>query len=47
MEKTGAYRLCHANQKLYKVYTVSKGGHSFAMENPEELCSIIGQHFEE
>ena len=47
MEKTGAYRLCHANPKLYKVYTVSKGGHSFAMENPEELCSIIGQHFEE
>ncbi len=46
MEKTGAYRLCHANPKLYKVYTV-KGGHSFAMENPKELCTIIGQHFEE
>ena len=47
MDKIGSYRLCHANPKLYKVYTVSKGGHSFAMENPEELCSIIGQHFEE
>ena len=46
MDQTGAYRLRRANPKLYKVYTV-KGGHSFAMENPKELCTIIGQHFEE
>jgi pimeloyl-ACP methyl ester carboxylesterase len=47
MDKKGAYRLCRFNPNLYKVYTVRNAGHSFAMENPKELCYIIGQHFEE
>ena len=29
----------------YKVFTISKGGHSFTYQNPKELCSVIGQYF--
>ena len=47
MESQGALRLSKYNPKIYKKHTVSKSGHSFAMENPEELCTIIGQYFEE
>lgn len=45
MDRVGAYRLSKFNPELYKVFTVSKGGHSFACENPKELCSIIEQYF--
>ena len=47
MDRVGAYRLSKYNPELYKVFTVSNGGHSFAYENPKELCSIIGQYFDE
>ena len=47
MDRIGAYRLCKFDPIKYKVFTVSKGGHSFAVENPKELCSIISQYFEE
>ena len=45
MDRTGAYRLSKYNPSQYKVFTISKGGHSFARQNPEELCSIIGEFF--
>ena len=45
MDRTGAYRLSKFDPNKYKVFTVSNGGHSFARQNPEELCSIIGQYF--
>ena len=47
MDREGAYRLSKYNPSLYKVFTVSRGGHSFSWQNPKELCSIIGQYFEE
>ena len=47
MDREGAYRLSKYNPSLYKVFTVSHGGHSFSWENPKELCTIIGQYFEE
>ena len=46
IDKMGAYRLCHYNPNIYKIFTVSKSGHSFAMENPKELSAIIEQYFE-
>ena len=45
MDRTGAYRLCQFNPQQYKVFTISNGGHSFARQNPEELCSVIEQYF--
>ena len=45
MDRTGAYRLSQFDPQKYKVFTVSNGGHSFARQNPEELCSIIGAYF--
>lgn len=45
MDRIGAYRLQKFNPDRYKVFTISKGGHSFAYENPKELCSIIEQYF--
>ena len=47
MDRVGAYRLSKFDPTKYKIFTISKGGHSFAYENPKELCSIIGQYFEE
>ena len=47
MDRVGAYRLSKFDPNKYKVFTVSKGGHSFTYENPKELCQIIGQYFEE
>ena len=47
MDKIGSYRLSSYDPDKYKVFSVSNAGHSFAMENPKELCSIIGQYFEE
>ena len=45
MDRVGAYRLCKYNPEKYKVFTISNSGHSFSRQNPEELCSIIGQYF--
>ena len=45
MDKIGAYRLQKFNPERYKVFTVSNGGHSFALQNPKEVCSIIEQYF--
>ena len=47
MDRVGAYRLSKSDPNLYKVFTISQGGHSFATENPKELCALIGQYFEE
>ena len=47
MERLGAYRLSIFDPNIYKYFTVKNAGHSFAMENPKELCAIIGQYFEE
>ena len=47
MDRVGAYRLSKFDPNKYKVFTVSKGGHSFTYENPKELCQIISQYFEE
>ena len=47
MDRIGAYRLCCFDPNKYKCFTVKNGGHSFAMENPKELCAIIGQYFQE
>ena len=47
MDRVGAYRLSKFDPKKYKIFTVSKSGHSFTYENPKELCSIIAQYFEE
>ena len=46
MDRVGAYRLRQYDPNKYKVFTISKGGHSFTYENPKELCSIIGEYFE-
>ena len=45
MDRIGAYRLQKHNPELYKVFTISKSGHSFAYQNPKELCAIIEQYF--
>ena len=45
MDRIGAYRLQKYNPELYKVFTISKSGHSFAYQNPKELCAIIEQYF--
>ena len=45
MDKIGAYRLQKFDPERYKVFTISKGGHSFALQNPKEVCSIIEQYF--
>ena len=45
MDKIGAYRLQKYNPELYKVFTISKSGHSFTNQNPKELCAIIEQYF--
>ena len=45
MDKTGAYRLAIGKSQMYKIYTMKQGGHSFALENPQELSFIIGQYF--
>lgn len=47
MERIGVYRLCNYNSDKYKCFTVNNAGHSFAMEKPKELCSIIGQFFQD
>ena len=47
MDRVGSYRLSKFNPKLYKIFTVSKGGHSFSYQNPTELCTIIGEYFQE
>ena len=47
MDRVGAYRLCKFDPIKYKVFTISKGGHSFTYENPKELCQIISEFFEE
>jgi pimeloyl-ACP methyl ester carboxylesterase len=47
MDKLGSYRLCKFDSEKYKIFSVSKGGHSFANENPKELCSIINEFFEQ
>ena len=47
MDKLGAYRLSKFDPIKYKVFSVSKGGHSFTNENPKELCSIINEFFEQ
>ena len=46
MDKMGAYRLHQYDPNKYKFYTLNEGGHSFALENPKELCLIIDQYFE-
>ena len=45
MDRIGAYRLMKYNPEKYKVFTISKGGHSFTYQNPKELCAIIEQYF--
>ena len=45
MDKIGAYRLQKFNPDRYKIFTISKSGHSFALQNPKELCMIIEQYF--
>ena len=45
MEKIGAYRLSKYDPEKYKVFTLKYGGHSFALENPKELCLIINDFF--
>ena len=45
MDRVGSYRLQKYNPERYKVFTISKGGHSFTYENPKELCNIIEQYF--
>ena len=45
MDKTGAYRLSKFNPERYKYFTLSYGGHSFALVNPRELADIIREFF--
>ena len=45
MDKIGSYRLNKYNPDLYKVFSLRYGGHSFALENPKELCLIINDFF--
>ena len=47
MDRIGVYRLCNFDHDKYKYFTVKNAGHSFAMENPKELCDIIGQFFQD
>ena len=47
MDRIGAYRLCKYDPTKYKIFTISKGGHSFAIQNPKEECAIISQYFDE
>ena len=47
MDRLGSYRLFKFDPSKYKIFTVSKGGHSFVNENPKELCSIINEYFEQ
>ena len=45
MDKIGSYRLNKYNPDLYKVFTLRYGSHSFALENPKDLCLIINDFF--
>ena len=45
MDRNGSYRLSKFDPKKYKVFTISNCGHSFARQNPEELCSVIEEYF--
>ena len=45
MDKIDSYRLNKYNPDLYKVFTLRYGSHSFALENPKDLCLIINDFF--
>ena len=45
MDRTGAFRLCQQDRERFKLYIVTKAGHSFAMENPKGLENILDIYF--
>ena len=45
MDQCGSKRLEQKCKDRFKVYIVSKKGHKFATENPEELSNIIFNNF--
>ena len=45
MDRTGAFRLCQQDRERFKLYIIRNSGHSFAMENPKELISILQLYF--
>ena len=45
MDKTGALRLEKRDPSRFKVFTVSRGGHSFSLENPKEVQMILDEYF--
>ena len=45
MDRTGALRLEQRDPNRFKVYTVSKSGHSFSLENPKEVQMLLDEYF--
>ena len=45
MDRTGALRLEQRDPSRFKVFTISKGGHSFNLDNPKEVQIILDEYF--
>lgn len=41
MDRAGSMRLCSKDRERFKLYTISKYGHNFNLENAEELALLI------
>lgn len=41
MDQIGSIRLCEKDEKRFKFFIVSKKGHNFNLENPDELSKYI------
>ena len=45
MDQAGSRRLAEKEPDRFKVYTVSRNGHMFILENSKELAEIINKEF--
>lgn len=46
IDQVGSRRLAKTDSSRFKVYSISKFGHMFMLENPKELYDIIRKHFD-
>jgi pimeloyl-ACP methyl ester carboxylesterase len=44
MEKIGAVRLCNKQPHRCVMFTISKYGHTFPLENPQEVADVINNN---
>jgi pimeloyl-ACP methyl ester carboxylesterase len=41
MDQIGSRRVCQSDPERFSLYIISKFGHNFNLENPDELCEVI------